>query len=54
MSSKKIILLVDDNVDLLENTSYTIKSLRYNVITAEDGQDAVSKYKDIRPDYYGY
>ena len=50
MSSKKTILLVDDDVDLLENTAYMIKSMGYDVVTAEDGQDAVSKYKEITPD----
>ncbi len=50
MSLKKTILLVDDDIDLLENTAYMIKSIGYDVVTAEDGQDAVLKYKDIRPD----
>ncbi len=50
MSSKKTILLVDDDTDLLENTAYMIKSMGYDVVTAEDGQDAVFKYKDTRPD----
>jgi len=47
---KKTILLVDDDIDLLENTAYLIKSIGYDVVTAEDGQDAVLKYKDISPD----
>lgn len=50
MSSKKTILLVDDDVDLLENTAYMIKSIGYDVVTAEDGQEAVFKYKEIGPD----
>lgn len=50
MSLKKTILLVDDDVDLLENTAYMIKSMGFDVVTAEDGQDAVLKYKDIGPD----
>ncbi|QLH06826.1 response regulator [Nitrosopumilus ureiphilus] len=49
MSLKKTILLVDDDIDLLENTSYMVRSMGYDVVTAEDGQDAVSKYKDVRP-----
>jgi len=49
MSLRKTILLVDDDVDLLENTAYMIKSMGYDVVTAEDGQDAVFKYKDILP-----
>jgi len=50
VSAKKTILLVDDDIDLLENTAYLIKSMGYDVVTAEDGQDAVLKYKDISPD----
>ncbi len=50
MSSKKTILLVDDDLDLLENTAYMMRSIGYDVITAENGQDAVLKYKEIEPD----
>ena len=46
---KKTILLVDDDVDLLENTAYMIKNIGYDVVTADNGQDAVFKYKDIHP-----
>ncbi|MFB5614524.1 MAG: response regulator [Candidatus Nitrosomaritimum yanchengensis] len=49
MSSKKTILLVDDDVDLLENTAFMIKNLGYDVITAENGQEAVLKYKEFKP-----
>ncbi len=47
--SEKNILLVDDDVDLLENTAFMIKSMGYDVITAENGNEAVSKYKEIKP-----
>jgi len=50
MPEKKIILLVDDDVDLLENTSFMIQSMNYDVIAANDGDEAVSKYKEMRPD----
>ncbi|MFB5647530.1 MAG: response regulator [Candidatus Nitrosomaritimum yanchengensis] len=50
MSSQKTILLVDDDLDLLENTAYMIRSMGCDVITAENGQDAVLKYKEIEPD----
>ncbi|MDH3191599.1 MAG: response regulator [Nitrosopumilus sp.] len=50
MSTGKTVLLVDDDIDLLENTAYMIKSMGYDVVTAEDGQDAFLKYKDIHPD----
>lgn len=49
MSGKKIILLADDDIDLLENTSFMIRSMGYDVITARDGDEAVSKYKEISP-----
>lgn len=49
VSHKKTILLVDDDLDLLENTSFMIKSMGYDVITAQDGEDAVAKYKEMTP-----
>jgi len=49
LSTKKTILLVDDDEDLLENTAFLIKSLGYDVITAENGIEAVSKFKEIKP-----
>ena len=47
--SEKNILLVDDDVDLLENTAFMIKSMGYGVITAQNGSEAVSKYKEMKP-----
>jgi len=49
MSSKKLILLVDDDIDLLENTAYMIKSMDYDVVTAQNGEEAVDRYKEIKP-----
>ncbi|HZS74350.1 MAG TPA: response regulator [Candidatus Nitrosotalea sp.] len=49
MSQKKIILLVDDDLDLLENTSFMIKSMGHDVITAQDGEEAVATYKEANP-----
>jgi|SRR3989338_3948385 len=49
MSVQKTILLVDDDNDLLENTAFMIKNIGYDVITAENGIDAVEKYKEIKP-----
>ncbi len=37
-------------MDLLENTSFMIKSMGYEVIIAQDGEEAVNKYKETRPD----
>lgn len=50
MSGQKTILIVDDDVDLLENTAFMIKGMGHNVFTAKDGDDGVTKYKDVRPD----
>ena len=47
--SEKNILLVDDDVDLLENTAFMIKSMGYGVVTAQNGSEAVSKYKEMKP-----
>ena len=47
MSQKKTILIVDDDVDLLENTSFLIKSSGYDVIMAQNGAEAVQKYKEL-------
>lgn len=50
VSGQKTILIVDDDVDLLENTAFMIKGMGHNVFTAKDGDDGVSKYKDVSPD----
>lgn len=50
MSQKKTILLVDDDVDLLENTAFMMRGMGHDVFTARDGEEGVSKYKDIKPD----
>lgn len=49
MDYRKIILLVDDDVDLLENTAFMIKGMGHDVFTARDGEDGISKYKDVKP-----
>ena len=46
----KTILIVDDDVDLLENTAFMIKGMGHDVFTAQDGDEGVSKYKDVKPD----
>ena len=40
---------MDDDTDLLENTAFMIKSTGCDVITAENGLEAVEKYKEISP-----
>jgi len=49
MEQKNIILIVDDDVDLLENTVFLIKSAGYDVVMAQNGVDAVQKYKETSP-----
>lgn len=46
----KVILVVDDDVDLLENTAFMIRGMDHDVFTARDGDEAVTKYGDIKPD----
>jgi two-component system chemotaxis response regulator CheY len=48
-SERKTILIVDDDVDLLENTAFMIKGMGHNVFTARDGDECVIKYKDVKP-----
>ena len=43
------ILLVDDEPDILEIISYNLSSEGYNVITAEDGKEAVKQARKRRP-----
>ena len=50
MDNKKTILLIDDDSDLLENTSFMIKSSGFDVLTGKNGLDAVKKYKEFTPD----
>ena len=50
MTDKKTVLLIDDDSDLLENTSFMVKSAGFDVLTGENGIDAVKKYKEFSPD----
>ena len=50
MSGKKTVLLIDDDSDLLENTSFMVKSAGFDVLTGENGIEAVEKYKEFSPD----
>jgi len=49
MTSSKI-LLVDDDVQFLEATEYMLKYENYAVITAKNGEEAIQKYRESRPD----
>jgi len=45
------ILIVDDDTDLMSTLIELLKQFGYsNVISAKDGEEAVSKYKTHRPD----
>ncbi len=49
MAQNNIILIVDDDIPLLENTAYMIETLGYEVVTAKDGVEAVEMYKSTNP-----
>ena len=49
MVSDGLILVVDDDQDLLENTAFMIETMGYQVITASDGVEAVEIYKSGKP-----
>ena len=47
--SKKI-LLIEDNLEMRENTAEIMELANYDVITAVDGKDGVAKAKENLPD----
>ncbi|WP_374329471.1 response regulator transcription factor [Soonwooa sp.] len=48
--NRKKILLVDDEQDILEMLSYNLEKEGYQVYTASNGQEGISKAKEIIPD----
>jgi two-component system alkaline phosphatase synthesis response regulator PhoP len=46
----KKILIADDEPDILEIISYNLKIEGYDVVTAKDGEDALQKAKQTKPD----
>ena len=50
MSSDKKILFVDDDSDFLESTQLMLMDEGYDVVPATNGEEAVAKYKEIKPD----
>jgi two-component system, OmpR family, alkaline phosphatase synthesis response regulator PhoP len=49
-SKDKKILIADDEPDILEIIQYNLKHEGYEVYTAKDGDDALTKAKQIKPD----
>ena len=47
---KKLILLVDDDIDLLDSTETLLTNYGYNVITAENGKLGVEAFEKNNPD----
>ena len=46
----KKVLICDDEPYIIESLSYLVKREGYEVITAEDGEEAFNKAKEILPD----
>jgi DNA-binding response OmpR family regulator len=44
------IRVADDDADLLDVTTYALRREGYNIVTATDGQQAVDRHLDERPD----
>jgi DNA-binding response OmpR family regulator len=44
------VLLVDDDIDLLDVTSYALRREGFNVIVATDGMQAIQRWETDRPD----
>jgi DNA-binding response OmpR family regulator len=44
------LLLADDDTDLLDVTAYALRRAGYVVVTVTDGQEAVDRHRDERPD----
>ena len=46
----KKILLIEDNVDVRENTAEILELANYQVVTAENGKIGIEKTKEFIPD----
>ncbi len=49
-ASNYTILLVDDEQDILEFLSYSLKKEGYKIFTANNGKEGVELSKSLRPD----
>lgn len=43
------ILLVDDDSELLESAEYMLGYEGYEVVTAKNGEEAITRYDEVRP-----
>lgn len=50
MANKKNVLLIDDDPDFISILQKRLKKLRYNVDTAHDGDEGLTKVKSNPPD----
>jgi DNA-binding response OmpR family regulator len=48
--ANKTILIADDEADIVETLAFMLETQDFNVITANDGEDALLKAKEERPD----
>jgi len=48
-NTNSTILIVDDEIDILEFLSYNLKKEGFSVYTSQNGKDAISKAKNIKP-----
>ncbi len=46
----RVIMVVDDNTDALEAMSMTLRSLGHTVVTAADGESAVARAPQVKPE----
>ncbi|MCK6605186.1 MAG: response regulator [Ignavibacteriaceae bacterium] len=49
MSDKKVILVVDDDVDILEQTKILVENAGFSVVTAESSNEGWLKFQEIKP-----
>lgn len=50
MTDKAKILIVDDDIDFVESTRTILESKPYEVIVAQEGEEALRKAKEEKPD----
>jgi len=50
MEKKAKILLVDDDADFVESTRIVLESKPYDVIVANNGDEGLSKAREVKPD----